>query len=278
MYVPNLPNYISCTADSCIIPSSKQSDQTSLGKQCFPLLSLPKDFVYCAFPCFQIILTEVYTGKNYHYNHTIHTTMSDSYPYMISNNKIGPIFGQIKIAAKPKKFSHTLLKQMGFSSSNDRAIIPLLKGLGFLTEDGVPTEYYDRLKDSNDHPFVIGERITNLYKDLYAINTEMHDASETAIKGAIARVTGKDSKTVARYFATFKALTKEAEFGSSPKLTKPETPKAEIENKQVKKPISPAGDNISMSFQHNIEIHLPATTDVSVYNAIFKSIRENLLE
>ena len=30
-------------------------------------------------------------------------------------------------------------------------------------------------------------------------------------------------------------------------------------------------------FHYNIQIHLPATTDISVYNAIFKSLKDNLL-
>ena len=30
-------------------------------------------------------------------------------------------------------------------------------------------------------------------------------------------------------------------------------------------------------FHYNIQIHLPATNDISVYNAIFKSLKENLL-
>ena len=30
-------------------------------------------------------------------------------------------------------------------------------------------------------------------------------------------------------------------------------------------------------FHYNIQIHLPATDDISVYNAIFKSLKDNLL-
>jgi hypothetical protein len=32
-----------------------------------------------------------------------------------------------------------------------------------------------------------------------------------------------------------------------------------------------------LKFHYNIQIHLPATSDVGVYNAIFKSLKENLL-
>ncbi len=205
--------------------------------------------------------------------------MADSYPYMMTNNKIAPILSKIRSAAKPNKFTYEFFKQLGFASSNDRAIIPLLKKLGFLSEDGEPTEYYDRLRDSTDWEFVLGERIQDLYKDIYSINTEIHKQNDDDIKGAITRVTGKDEASVGRYFATFKVLSNLAKFGSSPKVLK-ETETTKVEQKlPVKKPVLSAEVGLGvLSFQHNIEIHLPATTDVSVYNAIFKSLRENLLD
>lgn len=202
--------------------------------------------------------------------------MADSYPYMISNGKIESILAKVRSAAKPAKFTNELFKQMGFSSSNDRAVIPLLKKLGFLLEDGTPTEYYDRLKDDIDWQFVLGERIQELYKDLYNINTEIHTASDDEIKGAISRITGKDNTAVARYLATFKSLVALAKFGSSPRLKERPAEKEKAPEKESHKPAQ-AQPGLGFEFCHNIQIHLPATTDVAVYNAIFKSIRDNLI-
>jgi len=207
--------------------------------------------------------------------------MADSYPYMLSNNKIEPILTKIKSAAKPEKFTHAFLKQLGFSSSNDRAIIPLFKRLGFITEEGAPTEYYDRLRDGTDWQYVLGERVSDLYKEIFNINTEIYKASDDEIKGAISRTTGKDDTSVSRYLATFKTLASLAKFGASPKLSKPKTSEKEEEPAPIQKPKFSDETTIQgngLSFQHNIEIHLPATTDISVYNAIFKSLRENLLD
>ncbi|MFW9881550.1 MAG: DUF5343 domain-containing protein [Candidatus Thorarchaeota archaeon] len=202
--------------------------------------------------------------------------MVDSYPYILTNNKIDAILSKVRSAAKPSKFTYEFLKQLGFSSSNDRAIIPLLKKLGFISEDGTPTEYYDRLRDSTDWQFVLGERVKDLYKDLFNIDTEIHKKSDDEVKGAITRVTGKDEASVGRYFATFKALATLVKFGTSPKTARPSvSPKQEPE---IKKTNLPQEYSDRLSFHHNIEIHLPATTDISVYNAIFKSLRENLLD
>lgn len=48
------------------------------------------------------------------------------YPYMISNNKIAPIIEKLQQAARPQKFTQEFLRSLGFSSTNDRAFIPLL--------------------------------------------------------------------------------------------------------------------------------------------------------
>lgn len=206
--------------------------------------------------------------------------MADSYPYMISNNKIEPIFEKIRKAAEPSKFTHSFLKNLGFKSTNDRGIIPLLKALGFLLDNGSPTDYYRDLRDETIWQSVLGNQIKELYSDLYTINTEIQNATDDEIKGAISRVTGKDSKTVIRYFNTFKTLIKLAEF-EGVEVVKEEA-KEESKPKETIKttnPIQlPRQKDIKPDFHYNIQIHLPATTDISVYNAIFKSIKENLME
>jgi hypothetical protein len=36
--------------------------------------------------------------------------------------------------------------------------------------------------------------------------------------------------------------------------------------------------SVRPSFHYNIQIHLPATKDIEIYNAIFKSVRDHLLD
>lgn len=203
--------------------------------------------------------------------------MADDYPYMVSNNKISPIIEAIHNAAKPPTFSNEFLKKLGFNSSNDRAVIPLFKRLGFLTESGVPTPHYDDLKDKTKRYKALAQRVRELYADIYAINTEIHKSSEDEIKGAISRVTGKDAITVGRYYATFKTLTALANFSSAPASLKEKEKEGNDENGRIDK-FSDDGDGKRLnSFHYNIQIHLPPTTDISVYNAIFKSLRDNLI-
>lgn len=209
--------------------------------------------------------------------------MADTYPYMMSNNKIEPILDQIRKAAEPSKFTHSFLKNLGFKSTNDRGIIPLLKALDFLHESGSPTEYYKDLRDDTIWKKALGRQIKDLYSDLYNIHTEIHNASDDEIKGAISRVTGKDAKVVGRYFNTFKTLIKLADFDGITAKQEPEQEKKKASDSKQKPqnqipPVQiPVKDSTRPDFHYNIQIHLPATTDISVYNAIFKSIKENLM-
>lgn len=198
------------------------------------------------------------------------------YPYMLSNNKISQIITKIQQAARPQKFTLEFLRSIGFTSTNDRAFIPLAKKLGFLMEDGVPTSLYDQLKDTTCASTILATQIKKLYSELFAINTEIQKSSEADVKGAISRVTGKDADGVSRIYNTFKTLCGIADF-STITTTEQETSieeSIESENNSVQ---VLNGSMLNPQFHYNIQIHLPATNDISVYNAIFKSLKDNLM-
>lgn len=162
----------------------------------------------------------------------------------------------------------------------------VLKSLGFLTENGVPTSYYDRLRDPSDWKRVLAERLRDTYSDLFAIDPNMHSATEAEVKGAISRITGKDEETVKRYYSTFKALSRLADFNQDIRVEIPSHKPADAMAtaastnippvQEPSAPHSPPPAHRKSEYHYNIQIHLPVTTDITVYNAIFKSLRENL--
>jgi Family of unknown function (DUF5343)/Transposase DDE domain len=74
--------------------------------------------------------------------------MALSSSYVQVYGQLPEIFARISEAQAPTKFSVQYLKDLGFSSSNCRAVIPLLKALGFLTPDGAPTNRYLEYRNS----------------------------------------------------------------------------------------------------------------------------------
>lgn len=216
--------------------------------------------------------------------------MPTQYPFVLSTNKIEPVLARIRTAAKPEKLTQDLLATWGFTASNDRAMVRLLKVLGFLTEGGQPTSYYDTLRDPRNYKRVLADRIKDVYAELFAMDAKIHGAGEDEVKGAISRITGKDADTVKRYYSTFKTLTSLADFSDVVASDPPEPEVAAPGTSADAPPSTPSplmhpitegipplpSQHRKSEYHYNIQIHLPVTTDISVYNAIFKSLRENL--
>ena len=98
------------------------------------------------------------------------------------------------------------------------------------------------------------------------------DATTAKIAGIFATKTGKGDTVTKKMATTFKALTKKADFSENNDLQ---------DEEQIENNTSPAEKvllhNKDTEFHYNIQIHLNATKDISVYNAIFKSLKEHLL-
>lgn len=213
--------------------------------------------------------------------------MADTYPYVLGNGKISALFDAVSNAAKPPKMSHEFLSKIGFGSSNDRAFVPLFRHLGLVSENNVPTALFDDIRDPGKRPYTLGGAIRRAYADLFSVNTNLHKAPEADIKAAISRVTGKDAEYVNRAYNTFRSLLSLAKFDGAAQNTQPTKDESGgLANPQNQSAVEetieatdvhmPTRRSAGTSLNYNIEIHLPATTDISVYNAIFRSLRDTL--
>lgn len=183
----------------------------------------------------------------------------------------------IKTAGVPERVTFEFLKTLGFKSSNDRPIITIMKAIGFLDSNGTPTDLYKSYR-SDDGPKILAKALRDAYEDIFMANTKAHTLSLEKLKGIIASKTTKSDASVKRIASTFQTLVKAADFSKKTAQIKPpdsDQPKAQPE---MAKPVEvPPLRGKTPAFHYNIEIHLPTTTDITVYNAIFKSLKENLL-
>jgi hypothetical protein len=200
---------------------------------------------------------------------------------MVSNKNLPAIFSKIIEGAAPEKFTVAHLKGIGFTSSNDQGALPLLKDLKFLTADGAPTPRYHQYRDKSQSKRVLGEALREAYEDLFHINENPSEADRAAITGRFKSTHNATDLVAERQAATFYSLLKLADL-SGPRATKKvqETPTQIVDDGALKIP-KPEPQAVPLGFgglRYNIEVHLPATKDVEVYNAIFKSLREHLID
>lgn len=202
--------------------------------------------------------------------------------YLNSVKNLPSILDKIVEGTAPEKFTTEHLKKIGFSSSNDRGAIGLLKDLKFLSEDGAPTQRYHDFRNSSLSKKVMGEALQEAYSDIFHLNEKPTSADKQGVAGLF-KSTHNVSDQVAGFMAnTFFTLLDRADISSKPKKQKavkdqlPDT-QAEIKKQEpqnngtVLPPIVP-------NLRYNIEIHLPATKDIEVYNAIFKSLKAHLID
>lgn len=208
--------------------------------------------------------------------------MSLSNKYTISHGRIPELFAKIRDGQAPDQFSRQLLKDWGFASSNDRALIPLLKELGFLSSDGKPTQRYHDYRDHSRSKDIMAQALRDAYSDLFLIKEHPSDADKGAIQGKFKSFHNCSDNVASLMTKNFYALLKLADLkGGSPRLKKdkPIEDHGKATGITIGKETGVLEREIrAPGLHYNIQIHLPATKDVEVYNAIFKSLREHLLE
>jgi hypothetical protein len=201
--------------------------------------------------------------------------------YVQVYGQIGDVFARIAEGQAPEKFTAQHLKDLGFASSNFRAVIPLLKALGFLSDDGTPTKRYHEYRNSSQSRRVMADALREAYGDLFTIKAQPGPADRTLITGKFKSAHNASPNTAKLMANTFYSLLELADFSSS--QTQPKKEQEEEERKEeepIKAPNKTEREVLPQrhppTLHYNIQIHLPATKDVEVFNAIFKSLREHL--
>ncbi|WP_198400234.1 DUF5343 domain-containing protein [Bradyrhizobium pachyrhizi] len=201
--------------------------------------------------------------------------------YVLPTNRIPDLLRKIQDGQVPARFTIQLLKDWGFTSTNDRAFIPLLKAIGFLTADGTPTQRYSEYRDHSQSKQVLGQAIREAYSDIFLIKEHPTTADRSAIEGKFKSYHNASDNIAALMTRTFFGLLSQADISASPRQSiKIELPpendvrEESFQGESVAKSMS----SLSRSLHYNIQIHLPATKDVEVYNSIFKSLKEHLVD
>jgi hypothetical protein len=205
---------------------------------------------------------------------------------MTSTKNLSAIMQKIIDGTAPSKFTVAHLRGIGFKSSNDQGLIPLLKDLGFLSADGTPTPRYHEYRDRSRSKAVLGQALREAYEELFHIKEHPTKADRAAIGGRFKSVHNASDRVAELQATTFLALLDLADLTAGPT---PKTKKKEKEEDEKEKAVAGTGGGSAdkgtgplgvpfSGLRYNIEVHLPATKDVEVYNAIFKSLKEHLLE
>ena len=202
-------------------------------------------------------------------------------PYVNAYGNVPKLFEEIRRASVPPKFTLDFMETvLGLKSSSARALIPLLKRLGFLDAANVPTEAYRHYRDETQSKRIMASQIQEAYADLYRANEYAHRLGKDQLVSKLRTLTGaaEDDPYIPAVVGTFMELARLAEFDGppddrpSPAMRK----KQREETEEIRPPLRTGATSLGLSY--TINLNLPATTEIEVFNAIFKSLREHLLD
>lgn len=197
-------------------------------------------------------------------------------PYTPLSGKIPDYFKKIEDVRIPEKADIKWLKTLGFNSGNDSYILRVLKYIGFSDISGVPTDSWRQFKDTSKSKIVLAQAIRQGYKELFDTYADANRKDREALYSFFSAKTGLAKNTVDSIVSTFVNLCKLADFET-------EAPKAilAIKEPEGQKPTEPMYTKrvkgVISEMHINIQLHLPPTTDSTVYDALFKSLKKHLL-
>ncbi len=214
--------------------------------------------------------------------------MAETLPYMNSTGLIPKILDKIKDAKTPDRFSQDFLGSvLGFTGGSARPFIPLAKRLGLINSDGTPSPLYSKFRGSEDESkAAMAAAIKNAYAPLYKRNEYVHHLDKKKLDGLVKEVTGVEdgARQLVAVTGTFEQLRKYADFDTDVDLSKSSGDMEDDSDDFRHEGDQDRGGSgdlhrelAKLRFGYTININLPNTNDIAVFNAIFKSLKEHLL-
>lgn len=204
--------------------------------------------------------------------------MVDYPPYVYAYGQLKDLFAKIKEASVPQKFTQDFLSTvLALKSSSFRPMIPFLKKLGFIDQANVPTKVYSDYRDESKSKAIMARQIKGAYTQLYTAHSYAHRLKKDEIISKLSSVLGtsKEDEVVPIVAATFLELCKLADFEEEmPQPHRTAEPKEPVSGAPLVQPQLP----VKLGISYTINLNLPASTDIEVFNAIFKALKENLLK
>jgi len=206
--------------------------------------------------------------------------MAKKLPYIVTPGNIQRALDRIKVAATPERFTDDFVSaKLGIKGAASKMPIPYLKRLGFIGTDGVPTDLYNRFRNNALTGQAAAEALRIGYRSLYEMNEHAHDLSDKEFRGLVMEATGlaKSSRVLQLIVQSFNAVKKFADFEAQTPPLQETTQQVPSEDKVAITDAVTQAAPAKFGLSYTINLNLPATPDIAVFNAIFKSLRDNLL-
>lgn len=182
----------------------------------------------------------------------------------------------IMSAERPPTFNRDFIETvLGIKGGTVSGFPPILKRIGFLANDNSPTELYGQFQAESSRSFAALSGLKTGFGELFKRNAHAHKADDEKIKDYLVQITGRkrDDTVITSILGTFNAV---RSFVTDEVFAPSADNPSSATGYAASTPSTIAIPN-QFGLSYHINIVLPETKDVAVFNAIFQSLKQNLL-
>ncbi len=201
------------------------------------------------------------------------------YPYCTVPGKLSDFLKKIHDIGIPDKVTTRWLPTIGFGSTNDRSIIPVLKFVRLIEDSGIPSKVW---RDYRGHGAgrALATAIQSAYPELFNTYPDAQTRSTDELKAFFRGHSTYGAQAVGKAVTTFQALCQNADFTSA-LSSHSASPTAASEPPPIAPPpvsISPVVANgvTGPSLHIDIQIHISPEASTDQIEKIFESMSKYL--
>lgn len=201
--------------------------------------------------------------------------------YLTSTKNLESIINSVINAKAPDRFTNKFLEDLGYKSSNDRLVVGMFRALGLLDDNGQPLQRYYEFLDQTQTGKILAIGIEEAYGDLFNLRKDAQNMSNDEVKNKLKTLTQgqKSDKVIGLMAMTFRAFCDLADWSEATEIQGSSENTAVQNERNDFAGFEKRGSKVpktDMNLHYNIQIHLPETTNMAVYDAIFQSLKKHL--
>lgn len=216
---------------------------------------------------------------------TAKSPIAGNFSYTNTPKKFKETLDALIVAERPERFNRDFIEAvLNVKGGSVTGFPPILKRIGFLSSDGVPTDIYDKFRSGTARSGAAFEGLKAGFGELFRRNAYAHKLPESKIKDMLVEITGRarNDENISAIYGTYDAIRQFVTEDVTATEPGPPDRALETQGSDVSTSNDDSGEgkagSRSWGLSYQINVVLPETSDISVFNAIFKSLRDNLLK
>ena len=200
------------------------------------------------------------------------TKLMSDFPYTTVPGKLNDLLEKIRTVGIPDKATVQWLKAIGFTSSNDSSLLPVLKFIDFCSEAGNPTDRWQNFR-GHDWKSVLGLAIQHGYSDLFAVYSDANLRTDAELTSFFNTRSTAGAQAIRKTVSTFKTLCRDAAFGTSGSAVQRTHIQNAPSSQNTVAPTTPSG---GPEVHLDIQIHISSDASAEQIDQMFASMAKHL--